>query len=85
METDKTEFLMRDLNSAAYLMLHGYQIAGVKSMGKVIFWRFNNKDTDDEDTVNEILHEYINGKAVGNIKQFAANQKTLKQMIYSDY
>lgn len=76
-----SEFSVRDLNQGAYLLLCQYELLGVAWNGNVAWWQFLNHDGKLEDH----LRIFVNGKATGNLNQFANAQRILKQTLSKNY
>jgi len=73
----QTIFRIRDLNQGAFLLTLQYEMLGISWTGRVAWWRFS----DHDGRIEEKLQEFINGRATGNINQFANAQRVLKQTL----
>lgn len=70
---------VKDFNQASYLKLKKLRLnRELEWEGKSAYWLF-----DDDGRADELIEEYINGSAVGNLKDFAEAQKTLKSMLFN--
>lgn len=69
---------IKDLNHAAFLKLKRLKLSGeVEWDGDVAYFVF-----EDDGRADQLIESYINGNAVGNLKDFAENQRSLKQMLF---
>lgn len=69
---------VKDINHAAYLKLEKLKLHGeLEWEENCAYWIFENSGGADE-----LIENYINGHATGNLKDFAEAQKTLKQMLF---
>lgn len=69
---------IKDLNQAAYLKLQKLKLSGAVDWdGNIAYWIF-----EDNGQANQLIEIYINGEAIGNLKEFAEIQRSLKQMLF---
>ncbi len=69
---------IKDLNQASFLKLRKLKLHGQPEwIGDVAYFVF-----EDDGRANQLIEAYINGEAIGNLKEFAEAQKTLKQMLF---
>jgi hypothetical protein len=69
---------IKDLNQASFLKLKRLKLLGkVEWDGDVAYWVF-----DDNGQADQLIETYINDEAIGNLKDFAEIQRSLKQMLF---
>lgn len=69
---------IKDLNQASFLKLNKLKLfSEVEWKENVAYWVF-----EDNGMANSLIEKYINGNAIGNIKEFAEIQRSLKQMLF---
>jgi hypothetical protein len=69
---------IKDLNQSSFLKLKKLKLLGeVEWVGNVAYWIF-----EDDGRADELIENYINGEAIGNLKDFAEAQRGLKQMLF---
>jgi hypothetical protein len=71
---------IKDINQASYLKLKKLKLhLEPEWEGNTAYWIF-----EDDGRADELIGSYINGDALGNLKEFSEAQKTLKQMLYNN-
>lgn len=69
---------IKDLNQASFLKLRKLKLHGQPEWtGNVAYFVF-----EDDGQADKLIEEYINGEAIGNLKEFAEIQRSLKQMLF---
>ena len=69
---------IKDINQASFLKLKKLKLHMEPEWeGNSAYWIF-----EDDSRADELIESYINGTAVGNIRDFAEAQRSLKQMLY---
>jgi hypothetical protein len=70
---------IKDINHASYLKLKKFKLhRELEWEGNSAYWTF-----EDDGSADELIENFINGNAIGNLKDFVEAQKTLKQMLYN--
>jgi hypothetical protein len=76
----KTTLKIKDMGQASFLKLKKLKLnRELEWEGDTAYWLF-----EDDGNADELIENYINGNAIGNLKEFAEAQKTLKQMLYNN-
>jgi len=70
---------IRDLNYASLIKSKGFNFCGVEWVGDIAYWMFEDQNNE----IDDIIQNYMNGNIVGNLKAFADAQKTLKEFIFN--
>ncbi len=76
---DTKTYKTKDIFEASYIYSEGIHFVGLESGGNYYWFVFQNVD----DTCSKLSQNYWAGLAIGNIKNFVASQKTLKDLIFS--
>ena len=70
---------VKDMGQASFLKVNNLKLQReVDWEGKSAYWIF-----EDDGRADELIEAYINGEAIGNLKDFSEAQRTLKQMLYN--
>ena len=70
---------VKDIGHAGFLKLNRLKLLGdLEWEGNSAYFIF-----EDDGRADELIESYINGNAIGNLKDFAEAQKTLKNMLFN--
>jgi hypothetical protein len=70
---------VKDINQASFLKLKKLKLyLEPEWEGNSAYWIF-----EDDGYADELIEDYINGNATGNLQDFVEAQKTLKNMLFN--